>query len=77
MTKKTRNWSIVGGIILLLGAGITYSAMNRKSTIEYTTADVSKGTLVQTVTETGTITPAKEIELNFLNSGQLSKMNVI
>lgn len=76
MTKKTRNWSIISGIIIIVGGGIAYGIMNKKPTIEYTTADVSKGTLVQTVTETGTITPAKEIELNFLNSGQLSKMNV-
>lgn len=76
MTKKTRNWSIISGIVVLIGGGIVYGIMNKKPTIEYTTADVSKGTLIQTVTETGTITPAKEIDLNFLNSGQLSKLNV-
>ncbi len=76
MTKKTRNWLIISGIVVVVGGGIAYAATHKKSTIEYTTADVTKGTLVQTVNETGTITPAKEIELNFLSSGKLGKLNV-
>lgn len=76
MTTKKRNWLIIGGILIVLIAAGIYSALNRQAKIEYTTADVTKGTLVQTVNETGTITPAKEIELNFPNTGQLSSINV-
>ncbi len=76
MTKKTRNWLIISGIVVIVGGGVAYGATHRKSTIEYTTADVTKGTLIQTVNETGTITPAKEIELNFLNTGQLTQLSV-
>ncbi len=60
----------------MIGAAVTYGAMNKKSPIEYTTADVTRGTLLQSVSETGTITPAKEIDLNFSASGQLTKINV-
>ena len=76
MTKKRRNWLIIIALlVILIGGGIFVSSKN-KSKIEYTTVAVTKGKLVQTVNETGTITPAKEIELNFLNSGQLSQINV-
>ncbi len=75
MTKKRRNWLLVIIAIILIGVGIMI-AKGRKPKIEYTTAPVTKGTLVQSVNETGTITPAKEIELNFLNTGQLTQINV-
>ncbi len=74
MTKKRRNWLIV--IILAVVIGGIILASSRKPKIEYTTAPVTKGTLVQSVNETGTITPAKEIELNFLNTGQLTQIKV-
>lgn len=75
MTKK-KKIILLAVIILIAGGAVYYFLSGKKSAIEYTTADVTKGTLLQTVSETGTITPAKEIELNFLNSGQLSKVNV-
>lgn len=76
MTKRKRNWLIIGGVAVVLIGGGVYGAMTKKPKIEYTTADVTRGTLVQTVNETGTITPAKEIDLNFMNSGQLLKLGV-
>ncbi len=76
MTKKGRNWLIIIIVVVVLGGGGIYAALNREPQIEYTTANVVKGTLVQTVNETGTITPAKEIELNFLTSGQLIDLKV-
>ncbi len=75
MTKKRRNWLIIIGVVVIVG-GIIFATSNRQPKIEYTTAQVTRGKLVQTVNETGTITPAKEIELNFLNSGQLSQISV-
>lgn len=75
MTKKRRNWLIVIILVVIIGAGIAYGA-SRKPQIEYTTAPVTRGTLTQSVNETGTITPAKEIDLNFLNSGQLTQIDV-
>ncbi len=75
MTTKKRNILIAVGVVLLLGAAGYFSSKG-KSNIEYTTADVQRGTLIQSVSETGTITPAKEIELNFMSSGQLAKLNI-
>ncbi len=75
MVKKTRNYILLGVGVLIVG-GIVYGVVANKPKIEYTTADVTRGTLVQTVNETGTITPAKEIDLNFLSSGQLAKLTV-
>ncbi len=75
MTKKKRNWLIIGGIVAIIIVG-SIIASSRKSKIEYTTADVTRGNLVQSVNETGTITPAKEIELNFPATGQLARIDV-
>jgi len=75
MIIQKKYW-IIGGIVLVVAGAIVYGAMNKKSPLEYTTADVTRGTLLQSVSETGTITPAKEIELNFSASGQLTKINV-
>ncbi|MCX6792988.1 MAG: efflux RND transporter periplasmic adaptor subunit [Candidatus Falkowbacteria bacterium] len=74
MTKK--KIIIISIIVVVVAAGAWYLFAPKTAKIEYTTADVTKGTLLQTVSETGTITPAKEIELNFLSSGQLAKVNV-
>jgi len=74
MTKK--KIIIISSIVVVVGVAAWYLFVPKTAKIEYTTADVTKGTLLQTVSETGTITPAKEIELNFLNSGQLAKVNV-
>ncbi len=75
MIKITRKYIFIGVGVLIVG-GIVLGAIFNKPKAEYTTADVSRGTLIQSVNETGTITPAKEIDLNFISSGQLSKLNV-
>ncbi len=75
MTKKKRNIIIAAVLIVAIG-GAVYASSQKAPKIEYTTAPVTRGALVQTVSETGTITPAKEIELNFTGTGQLTKLNV-
>lgn len=74
MTKK--KIIIISSIVVVVGAAAWYFFGSKTAKTEYTTADVTRGTLLQTVSETGTITPAKEIELNFLSSGQVNKINV-
>ncbi len=76
MTKRLKKWLIFGGVGVLIVGSIVYGTLNKKSTIEYTTADVTRGALTQTVSETGSITPAKEIELNFPSTGQLTVLSV-
>ncbi len=67
---------IIAVALVLVIAAVGYFSSKGKGKIEYTSADVQRGTLLQSVSETGTITPAKEIELNFMSSGQLAKLNV-
>ena len=63
-------------ILAVVGAVIAYFALGKKDEIEYTTAKVEKGDIVQTVSETGTVKAASEIDLNFLNSGKIAKILV-
>jgi multidrug efflux pump subunit AcrA (membrane-fusion protein) len=71
MQLKKKHWIMIIVGVLIVGA-VVYGILGNKPKIEYTTASVTRGTLLQSVSETGTITPAKEIELNFTSSGQLT-----
>ncbi len=75
MILKKRNIIIAVIVVVVIG-GIVYFTNFNKAKIEYTTADVTRGTLIQSVSETGTITPAKQIDLNFTSAGQLTGLNV-
>ncbi len=74
MSKKKKKWLYIGAaIIIVLGA---YFWLKPKKTATYTTMAAARGPLTQTVSETGTITPLHEIDLNFQNSGTLAKLDV-
>ena len=62
---------IIGGLIAI---SAIYFAFGKKDKVEYVTAQITKGSLVQTVSEVGTIRAAKEIELNFSQTGKISKI---
>ncbi|WKZ24466.1 MAG: efflux RND transporter periplasmic adaptor subunit [Patescibacteria group bacterium] len=75
MSKKKKKWLIIGSIIIvLIIAAVVFS--RREKPPEYTTSEAIKGTLVQSVNETGTITPAKEINLSFMSGGELIGLSV-
>lgn len=71
--KKKYIYLAVAGAIILV---IVIFFSTRKATIEYITATVIKGQLLQTVSETGTVKANNELNLNFLNSGKLTKLYV-
>lgn len=74
MSKKKKKWLYIGAaIVILFGA---YFWLKPKKTVTYTTMVAAKGPLTQTVSETGTITPLHEIDLNFQNNGTLAKLDV-
>ncbi len=73
MTKKKK--IIIGVILLALIAIIVFFA-TKKPKIEYTTEKVERKTLIQTVSETGSIKSADEMELNFQNTGKISRIAV-
>lgn len=58
-------------------AGLAAFLFLRKGDIaEYTTAKVERGDLIQTISETGTVKAAKEINLNFLAGGRIAEIPV-
>ena len=73
-----KNISIKKAIIILiiiaviLGGGLVFFTRNKDNSV-YTTAKVTRGSIIQTVSETGAVKAASEINLSFLNSGRLAK----
>ena len=64
-------------MILAVGGGAAiYFATKEDSEFIYTTALVEKGQLVQTVSETGIVKASSEIDLSFLNTGNIQKMHM-
>lgn len=43
----------------------------------YTTATAEYGKILQTVSETGTVRSANELNLSFLNTGKIAKINIL
>jgi RND family efflux transporter MFP subunit len=69
--KKIISIIIIVGIIL----GV-YQVFFRKQKTNFSTAEVSKGNVIQEVSATGTVNQGEEINLNFKNSGRIAKINV-
>ncbi len=66
---KNKKKFIIPSIAIILV--IVFFAFKGGDKVEYVTAQVEKGNLKQTVSETGTIKAIKEIDLSFLQSGRL------
>ena len=73
---KARNKFFIALFFLLAVVAVFYFIFNKKPAIEYTLAKVSRGRLIQTVSETGMVKSTKEIELNFQNVGQITNIYV-
>jgi len=71
--KKIKISIIIGVILIIIAYFFIFSG---KKKVEYVTAKVERGNLIQTVTETGTVKASKEIDLNFLQSGKINKIEV-
>lgn len=72
--KKKKIIAIIIVIAIIIAGA--YFAFGNKAKVEYTTVKVEKGKLVQTVSETGSVKASKELDLNFLQSGKIAKINV-
>jgi len=70
---KLKKKYIYIGLIILVIIGVLFFIFGRKKDIQYVTVKVEKGDLVQTVSETGTVKSANQIDLNFSSSGRLNK----
>jgi len=74
--KILKNKFVIIFFILLVAATAVYFTFSKKPTIEYTTAKVYRGDLIQTVSETGTVKSNNEIDLNFPLSGKIVSLSV-
>jgi len=73
--KKKKKIIIIIGVIILFLIIISF-AFGGKNKTEYTFAQAEKKSLIQTVSETGTIKSVNEVELSFSNSGKISEIPI-
>lgn len=71
--KITKTKIIVIAAVVIIAAALFFG-LRKKGGVEYVTAKVERGDLVQTVSETGAVKAAKEIELSFLQAGKVGKI---
>jgi RND family efflux transporter MFP subunit len=74
--KILKSKFFITGFILLIIVTVGYFVFAKKPSVEYTTAAVVKGDLVQTVSETGVVKSTDEIDLNFPSSGKVANIYV-
>ncbi|MEA1936748.1 MAG: efflux RND transporter periplasmic adaptor subunit [Patescibacteria group bacterium] len=72
---KKRNIIIIGVLLLAIGAYTVYS-FTKKPEPKYTTAKVIRGVVLQTVSATGTVEAEMKLDLRFMNSGKIEKINI-
>ena len=72
---KKRNIIIIVVLILAVGAYAVYS-FTKKPEPKYTTVKVARGDVLQTVSATGTVEAETKLDLRFMNSGKIEKINI-
>ena len=72
---RAKKWTIWILIIVAIVGGVFWYVKSRQPKTTYTTADVTKGTLAQTVSVTGKINPNEQIDLTFKTTGILKSIN--
>ena len=73
---RVKKWGIWLIILATIIGGIFWYIKSREPKTTYTTADVEKGTLAQTVSVTGKINPNEQIDLTFKTTGILKSISV-
>lgn len=64
-------------LVIVVAGGSTYAALKPEPKPEYTITQVERQDLVQTVSVTGSVQGASELDLNFETVGILAKINVV
>ena len=67
---------IIAVIIVIIAGFFIYKIFIKKGKTQLVLEEVSRGTVLQEVSETGTIKPTQEINLGFKSSGRIEKINV-
>jgi len=73
MKKLLKNkifWVVCIIVVIIVGV-LIFMLVDSGAKVEYTTEEAKMGNLIQTVTASGAVASANEIELNFKNSGRL------
>jgi len=63
-------------LVILIGGGALAYNFTKKPAPKYTTAEVVKGKILQTVSATGTVEAETKLDLRFMNSGKIKEINV-
>lgn len=71
--RKKLIWII---IIALVAGGVFWYFKTRKPEIQYTTEEVKRGSVSQTVSVTGEVLPEKQVDLAFETIGKVTAVNV-
>ena len=74
--KKAKRWVWFIIIAIVLGAAVWWWLSRRNQEPAYSTVAAITGPLVQTVSETGTLKPVKEVSLNFQSAGRIKAIMV-
>jgi HlyD family secretion protein len=74
--SKTKKWTIWIIILVVIIGAVVFYIRSKKPVTTYTSADVTRGTLAQTVSVTGDLMAQDEITLNFELGGRVSKVYV-
>ncbi len=74
MSKKTKR-IVIGLVIILLVALILFLFL-KKDKVEYTTFELKRKNIVQTVSEIGMVKASQEISLNFSSAGKLNSLKI-
>ena len=72
---KKRTIIIIATLTLAIGAYTIYS-FTKKPELKYTTAEVVRGEILQTVSATGTVEAETKLDLHFMNSERIREINV-
>jgi len=73
LIKRKSFWAI---LVIVIIAIIVLMNISGGKKVQYVTDKVKKGTLTQTVSETGTVESASAIDLNFKNPGTLAEIDI-
>lgn len=70
-----KRYKVIIAIVLIAVAAIVYNS-TREKPLQYTSAKVERGDVVQTVSATGAVEAAKKIDLRFMSSEKIKEVNV-
>lgn len=72
---RAKKWTVWILIIAAIVGGVFWYVKSRQPKTTYTTSDVTKGRLAQTVSVTGEVNPDEQIDLTFKMTGILKSIN--